>query len=279
MAVPATARGAAPEAGDGEEAAETAEAAPAEDHVAQAEALYDKGAAKFETADYKAAIDLWTEAYELVPDTPESGRIKALLIYNIATARERAYVVSQDVAELRQAKILLERFADVIDELYPESERAAERERVGKKIGELDAKIAAATADETSPEVEPDEPDPLTPPPPPGEKPGRPLVITGAVLLGVGAVGLALMGAGLGIGSGANDITGLDPADLEARRDQFSRGRLGNGLAYGGGIGGGALAVTGAILLGLGMAKNKRAATATAWLGKGGGGLSLAGRF
>ncbi len=273
LALPATAVAASPEDGVEGEAG-----APEDDLVAQAESLYDKGAAKFETADYRAAIELWTEAYEMVPDSPGSGRIKALLIYNIATARERAYDVNEDVVELRQAKILLQRFADVVDELYAEDERAAERERVQDKIAELDAKIAAATGDEGDP-VDTRTPDP--PPPPTDDKPGRPLVISGVVLLGVGAAGLGLMAAGLGIGAGANDISGLDPMDIPERRDQFDRGRLGNGLAYGGGIGGGVFAVTGAILLGLGMAKNKRAAstTAAAWLGEDGGGLSIAGRF
>jgi tetratricopeptide (TPR) repeat protein len=264
-AAPAAAAAPESDAGDGDE-------------VPRAEALYDKGAAKFETADYAAAIELWTEAYEMVPDAPESGRIKALLIYNIATAREKAYDVSRDVAELRQAKILLERFAEGIDDVYGD-DAAAERTRVEAKLAELDARIEKAEGgSEVGPkDVEP--PADAVPAETGSPKPGRPLVITGAVLLGVGAVGVGLMAAGLGIGAGANDLGGLDDADIEGRRDQFSRGRLGNGLAFGGGIAGGAFAVTGAVLLGLGMAKNKRAPKATAWVGREGGGLSLAGRF
>ena len=85
----------------------TASAAPGEpaleaDPLAEAQALYDKGRAKFETADYHAAVELWTEAYALVPDTADGGQTKVLLIYNIATAREKAFEIDGELSQLRE---------------------------------------------------------------------------------------------------------------------------------------------------------------------------------
>lgn len=270
------AKGAAPAAAA--DAPGAAEPAVDETTLAQAEQLYDRGKAEFETADYAAAVDLWTEAYRLVPDLPESSRIKALLIYNIATARERAFEVDEDPQQLRQAKILLESYEESIPDLYGEGEAAeAERAKVRERMASIDAALHAATGDD-----EPTPPPVVEPPPTTADAgpahPGRPLVIAGAVLVGVGVAGLAVMGAGLGIGAGANDISGLDDDDITGRRDQFARGRTGNGMALGGGIAGGVLAVTGAVLLGIGVAKNKKAAP-TAWLGPGSAGVGVRGRF
>lgn len=267
----------------------TAVAAPADPTQAdapdttldEAERLYDEGKAKFETADYEAAIELWTEAYRLVPDAQEGSRIKALLIYNIATAREHAFDVTQDPSQLRQAKILLESFEGSIPDLYPPEEQAAETAKVRERIAAIDARLT-----ETEPEPEPEpqlEPEPGPTPEPVDvgagpARPGRPLVISGAVLLGLGVAGLAVMGAGLGIGAGANDLSELQDDDIEGRRDQFSRGRSANAMAIGGGVAGGVLVVTGAVLLGVGLAKNRRA-TPTAFVAPGTAGLAVVGRF
>ncbi|MCA9717839.1 MAG: hypothetical protein KC468_24420, partial [Myxococcales bacterium] len=110
-----------------------------DERVKRAEELYAKGTSKFETADYKAAIELWSEAYTVVPADPAYGEIKALLLYNIATAREKAFEVYGEVSELRQAEILLGNFEKSIPSIYQEeSERAAEL----SKVRERKAKIA-----------------------------------------------------------------------------------------------------------------------------------------
>lgn len=245
----------------------------------EAERLYDEGKAKFETADYEAAIELWTEAYRLVPDAQEGSRIKALLIYNIATAREHAFDVTQDPSQLRQAKILLESFEGSIPDLYPAEEQAAETTKVRERIAAIDARLTESKT-ETEPEAQPEPgpaPEPVDVDTAPA-RPGRPLVISGAVLLGLGVAGLAVMGAGLGIGAGANDLSELQDDDIEGRRDQFSRGRSANAMAIGGGVAGGVLVVTGAVLLGVGLAKNRRA-TPMAFVAPGTAGLAVVGRF
>lgn len=254
--------------------------------LSEAQQLYERGRAKFETADYRAAVDLWTEAYALVPDTSDGAQIRVLLIYNIATARERAFDVTQDPAELRQAKILLGNFEKSIATLYGEGEEAdAERTRVQEKIAALDERLAEherAQNPEPGPTPDPVETDPEPDiPEPDGSAKG--LIIGGAVAAGLGVGGFALMGAGLSMGESANDISELADDDIAGRRDQFDRGRLGNRLALVGGIAGGLLLTTGAVLLAIGLKKRGASGSSSVAVrpsfGPNGGGLMLRGRF
>jgi tetratricopeptide (TPR) repeat protein len=269
-AVVPTAAAAAPKAAPTTAPAATSTSEP--DPLADAQRLYDRGKAKFETADYADAIELWTEAYAIVPETSEGAQIKGLLLYNIATAREKQFDVSRDPAELRQATILLESFERSIPTLYGEGPEAeAERTKVQSKIAELEARLreheaqlAAAEGDDDADEdTTPPPPEP-TPPPDDGQqrRGARGLVIGGAVAAGLGVGGLGLMAAGLGMGARANDISDLAPDDVDGRRARFDRGRTGNALAIAGGVAGGVLLLTGAVLLGLGL-KRARAGRAS----------------
>lgn len=269
------------------------EAAPQEDPLAAAQALYTKGRAAFDTADYRAAIDLWTEAYATVPDTTEGGQIKVLLIYNIATAREKAFEITEDPTELRQARILLKDFEKSIPALYGEGEEAnAERARVQEKIAALDERIEELQAQEDHPQmpgdgIEPgDEPeseitDPVVDDP--GTDPlAKPLIISGAAALTLGVGGLGLMGAGLAMGADSNDISDLEPDQIEERRDRFARGRTGNTLAIAGGAIGGVLVVAGGVLLALGLKRKKAGSSSVALVphvGPQRAGIGLRGRF
>ena len=269
---------------------------PAADPLDDAQKLYDRGKAKFETADYADAIELWTEAYAIVPETPESNQIKVLLIYNIAAAREKQFEVSRDPAELRQAAILLQSFEDSITALYGEGPEAeAERAKVQERRAAIEVRLREAEAaqareDEGEGEGE-GEGEPTTPPEPTtpddgGEAPvrgGRGLVIGGAVAAGLGVGGLGLMAAGLGMGARTNDIADLEPGDIDGRRDRFDRGRTGNTLAIAGGVAGGVLLVAGAVLLGIGVPRLTAGKRGTVALVpaplRSGTGLVLHGRF
>ena len=253
-------------------------AARAADPLAEAQDRYERGAAKFETADYEGAIALWTDAYSMVPATPENTEIKVLLLYNLATAREKAFEVDGKVSHLRQALILLDGFASSVTALYGEGEEGkAEAARVAERRAAILARIEAA---EGRPGEGPGE-GPAGPDPAEVEaRRGRTLTIAGAALLGAGGLALGLMGAGLGMGAAANDVSGLDPDDVSGRRDQFERGRLGNTLAIAGGAAAGPLVIVGAALLGVGMKKSRRAQAAAApALGRGFVGVSVRGRF
>lgn len=268
---------------------------PSVDPLTDAQRLYDRGKAKFETADYADAIELWTEAYAIVPETPESNQIKVLLIYNIATAREKQFEVSRDPAELRQATILLQSFEDSIAALYGEGPEAeAERAKVRERRAAIEVRLREAEAAQAAQAREDDGKaegtEPTTPPEPTtpddgGVAPrgGRGLVIGGAVAAGLGVGGLGLMAAGLGMGARANDIADLEPSDIDGRRDRFDRGRTGNTLAIAGGVAGGVLLVTGAVLLGIGVPRMKAGKRGTVALVpaplRGGPGFVLHGRF
>ncbi len=267
------------------------ETAPQQD----AQRLYDRGRAKFETADYAAAIELWTEAYASVPETAQGTQIKVLLIYNLATARSKQFEVSRDPAELRQASILLRNYEQQIPNLYGDGEEAdVERTKVEEKLAALDRQLAeheAAKAKgddegEGEPEGVPDASPPAeTNPADRGDEPAtgaRGLVIGGAVAAGLGAGGLGLMAGGLAIGARANDISGIDPADVESRRAQFDRGRVGNTLAIVGVAVGAPLLVAGAVMLALGLRRGRSGNTALVPAlapTRGGAGLVLQGRF
>jgi tetratricopeptide (TPR) repeat protein len=223
---------------------------------AKAEALYQEGKGAFETADYASAIETWTKAYTMLPSTHESARVKVLLLYDIATARELAFDVDGEVAHLRQAKILLENFDANIPALYEEGAAAdEERKRVHERIAKLEKKIEEAEAG-PGPLVDEPEPKPDEEPEDPGAaKKRKAMVIAGATLLGIGGASLGLMTAGIVIGEKANDISDLDDDDYEGRRDQFNRGRTGNTLAYVGGAAAGVFVITGTVLLVLGKKK------------------------
>ena len=254
-----------------------------------AETIFRRGQAKYETADYSGAIELWTEAYALVDSTPENASIKALLIFNLAQAHTKAYELDEDVIHLKQAQRLLTSFRDNLALLY-EDQPALEVEQA--KVDESLAVIEAQLADaEAEPEPEPEPPAPtLTDPESEGPvetgKPGKPLIIAGSAVLGLGiAAGIVGIVGGI-IGQGANDLSGIDPFDFEGREEQFNSGRTGNLLLIVGAVGAGILIPTGAALIGLGASRNKRINTAKlrvspSFAGRwgSGGGLAVSGRF
>lgn len=264
-----------------------------EDAVAVARELYDRGTAKFETADYEGAIELWTDAYARLPTSPETIDIKILILYNLATAREKAYEVDGELSHLRQALVLLDGFEKSIPSIYEEGEAAdAEAARVAERKAAIKAQLDAAEAKQAAASKDPKEPrDPKEPTtPPPSRPPGRSQVILGATFIGVGVAGLGVMTTGLVLGSQANDLSSLDPGDIGGRRDQFDRGRLGNSLAVVGVVLGATMVATGAVFLGFGAAKNRKhgkgrgveagpSAAAAPFVAPGLAGVGVTGRF
>lgn len=131
-------------------------AAPVEpsSDLEEAKSLYERGRAKFDTYDYSGAAELWTEAYGRLDDSPEHRVVRNDLVYNIATAQERAYELDGDLARLRQARALLAKFLENYEELVEDSpEKAAEIEKVQGRIQQLDQRIASGQppADTASP--------------------------------------------------------------------------------------------------------------------------------
>jgi hypothetical protein len=262
-------------------AAPEAAPAPADDGFDRARGLYQQGEARFATADFIGAIELWTEAFSSVPDSTDAARIKALLIYNIATARERAFEVTGDLTHLRQAKVLMVGYAESIPALFGDTPEAeTERGKITERLNVITAQIEAADRKKARDRRD-QRPSERADDAPAAERSHAVLLGTGAAALAVGVGGLAMMGAGLAMGSKANDLGDLADDDIDGRRSQFDRGRTGNTLAIAGGVVGGVFAITGAVLVGIG-AKRRASAKGNAWapwIGPRVAGLGVRGRF
>lgn len=266
-------------------AAEPAPAVAPDDGLAESKARHLEAEAKYNTADYEGAIDSWQKAFAALPRTGEANLYRSIILYNIAAAREKLFELRGDVEQLKQAKILLERFEASIDEDYAgEPEEAAEvRAQVEAKLTRIDALIA--TAERGSPPVvaPPVDADPPKDVPPPADTPtgddGRGLVIGGSVLLGLGVVAAAGMTAALVVGNRANDIGGIDDQDFGAREDTFDRGRASNAGAIAAGVIGAACVASGIALLVVGMKRRSSRTAFAPMIGRGVAGLGFARRF
>jgi hypothetical protein len=275
--------GAAAPAASSEPTAAAGDAKPVD--MDEVKRIYAEGKAKYDTHDYKGAIDAWTEALSLLPPVTENREIRNDLVYNIATAQERAYDIDKDAAHLRSARALLVDFVDEYKRLYtPTDEARAEVTRVKERIAKLDQRIA--DAEKGQPVANPhgttnveakrkaaalqqvfaDDPELAR-----QYKSGRGMIIGGAVALGVGVLSLLVCAAAIS----------------EARDGGSNRG-VDRGIAFAFGSVGVAGVVAGSVLLGIGVPKRKKAletarsrVVLAPTLGPGTGlaGLGLVGRF
>lgn len=295
-----TARAAAPEA-EAEAPAEGPEEAPAEEDptLAEAKAKFEAGAARYTAADYGAAIDLWLEAYALLPATVDNQFIKAQLIYNVARAQQKWFDIDQDIKHLRQSREILVRYADELDALYEPSQAAIEREKIEDQIGELDAQIAEWEAEQRRREAElaermrptfDFEADARE------EKRNKAMLGAGATLtlLGLGG-GVMILGGSL-MAKNAEEQIGNYPteADVLEREGYLEQGVAGNALMIVGTLSASIFLTAGLPLVGVGAAAEKKRRQRRRDAGvedvaqvravgpmvlPQGGGLSLSGRF
>jgi hypothetical protein len=242
--------------------------------MAEVKKIYDEGKAKYDTLDYTGAIDSWTRAYAMVPAQDEYREARNDLAYNIATAQEKQFEIDKKVEHLRQARGLLVSFVDEYKKLYePTPEAKAEVQRVKDRIAALDARILQAEQSAPPPaeikspkkggaavrEVFRQDPELYQ-----QYRSGRSMMIGGAVSLGIG---------------GAMGLVAIALAD----RDQFPDARP---LAISLGAVGLAAVVAGAVLLGIGVPKRKRAlreaqsrVVVAPTFSRGFAGVGLVGRF
>lgn len=269
--------------------------------------LAQSAQSRYETADFAGAIELWTQAYDLLPEAPEYTSQRNLLAYQIGQACLEAYAIDPKVAYLRKADKLLSGYLQTVDP--QDTETVAEIEA---RLTEIRGKIADAErleAERLERERQEAErareaadaaklPDPAIERARKAEeekrrkaaerekKLGRRLSIAGGVSLAAGASMLAVMGYGLAHGANLDDdgdaAVATGTPDQAALQDLLDKGVAANRLAAATGAIGGVLFVTGAALLATGIIKEKRARKALAltptWL-PGGGGLAFSGRF
>jgi len=215
---------------------------------------------------------LWTQAFTLLPNRADYAKINADLIFNLARAHERQFDVDNDPAQLRQAIILLERYIESLPSLYADdvAEFDAQKTKATQVKSEIEARLDAheSAAPSSTTDVSS------------GGEPGQAMVIVGATLAGLGGMALGLSGYAMAAGNSANDISGLDPSDIDGRREQFDRGRSMNTLAIAAGVGAGVLVGTGVALIVVGKKRGKEPKTAWApWIAPGAAGFSASARF
>lgn len=264
--------------------------------MAESRRLYERGKARFDTFDYAGAVDLWTQAYAKLP--ADEASVRNSMVYNIATAQEKAFEIDENVGHLRQAVKLLETYIANYKALYPANEETrAEVEKAENRIATLEERIEQAERGKVRP------PPPVegeasgtvigwnaTPAPEPDpellarnqqlareERKTDRMLIASYVTLSLGGL-FTLAGVATVVGTQAGDDseTGADDA---ARR---------NDAALGGGYGilvlGLAGVVAGFTLLGVGLDRRKKARNgvlvgATPTFGRGFAGASVRVRF
>lgn len=255
--------------------------------LTDAQALYGEGLTHYETLDYDLAIDKWKQALgrlrAAATGTPEQAASVAAarnaIVYNIARAQEKAFDQDKDVARLKKAKGLLERYVEDIAAGTSDSEDVA---KARARIAELSARIEQA-------EAKP-EPAITTPPEPvrtdaPAKPRGRGLVGGGSALL---VAGIGLIAGGASAGSlmttrAERRVPELDElADEPERRDELARGTRGDVILIACAVSGGVLALGGIAMIAVGatrMRSRAPRAAATPAIGRGFAGVVLRGRF
>lgn len=269
-------------------AQEPAAAPPVEDPAqAEAKALYEEGLAQYDTFDYEGAIKTWTRAYGKLPASEANALARNAIVFNIASAQEKAFAQDKDIVHLVRAKSLLEVYveenlaaggADEADIAKARARIASFEEQIRvEEKRKQDEKAAARKKDE-----------PKANPAKKGPREGTGLVAGGSVLLGLG-VATAIGGVTAGVleGKHATDaIAGLGAlGDEDERERQLARGKRGDTVVIATAVSGGVAAVAGAVLVAIGatrMRKSGRRTPQTAWapmFGRGQVGLSWSARF
>ena len=259
-------------AGDRESApVEVAEPAPAgpelHDPMLQAKQAYDLGRKLYDEAKYEDALGSFLDAQRLYASPDHHFNIarcyEALGRYELAVEYYRAYLRS-DPGDRANIESTIERIEAIITS---KDEPAAQP---------------------ALPEVEP-QPEPV--PPTDGSEdashPGRVLIVTGAVLTGVGVA--VLLGGGVGAGAAARDRSDQvddvfqggnpDGLSLDATRTLDEEGRRLESIQVAGAVVGTVLIAGGVTMLALGVRKKRARPSAAAMLGRGLVGVTFRGRF
>lgn len=110
-------------------------AAPSDPDRERAQALYAEGTILYDSANYAGAIDKFTQALALVKDDSEHDeRSRLVLLWNIASAHEKAYEIDSDPTHLRQALLLYRRYQGFAERIGD----AREQEDAAKRIANLE---------------------------------------------------------------------------------------------------------------------------------------------
>jgi tetratricopeptide (TPR) repeat protein len=274
-----------------------AEAEPepeAEDpNMLRARELFDSGVARYTASDYEGAIEFWLEAYALIPPTFDNRLVKAELIYNVARAQQKWFEIDQDIKHLRQAREILGRYLDEVDELYPAEQVALERQKVEEQIADLDETITEAEAEAARREAElaermrpkfDEKADARD------RKRNKAMIGSGSAFTAIGLTAVGALVAGIAMAGQAERAVEDLPleADIDERQRQVAKGSSGNALIVLGSLAGGVFLAAGVPLLAIGLVGEKKRKQRRREAGvdaaapvvlPGGAGLMVGGRF
>lgn len=173
------------------------------EELAQAEALFREGEARFVSADYNGAMEAFTKALGIVAALPEDNeQIQLLLLYNIGSAHEKAFEIDQDLAHLRQALTLYKRYLGFTEE----KDDLGEQLDVEHRILKIEKKLQLARQIEENKNGERERDVPPPPVSDDGWKKPRNIGIGLAVMGGAALVGgIGIIVAGSQLKPGAED--------------------------------------------------------------------------
>lgn len=212
--------------------------------------LAAEGQARRDAGDLAGAIDRWQQALAALPVTQATAHRRAGLVLAIAGAHEAQFERGREAKELQRALWVLDEYLAGLDPTDDENRVAVEQRRAA-----VAATLERERAPATSAPVE------LDPQP---RAPDRRLWVAGGTVVGLGVVGVAVLGFGLGLGAradaalqGAVDRPGDDPEREAAKAAALDRGQRANDAALAGGVIGGVLLVTGVALLIAGISRGR----------------------
>lgn len=213
--------------------------------------LAAEGQARRDAGDLAGAIDRWQQALAALPVTQATAHRRAGLVLAIAGAHEAQYERGREAKELQRALWVLDEHLAGLDPTDDENRVAVERRRAAVAATLDKARAPVATSAPVEQDTQPRAPD-------------RRLWVAGGTVVGLGVVGVAVLGFGLGLGAradaalqGAVDRPGDDPEREAAKAAALDRGQRANDAALAGGVIGGVLLVTGVALLIAGISRGR----------------------
>lgn len=257
----------------------TDDAAPTAD-LSEAQRLFDQGLARYESADYEGAIEVFTLALsEVRGQGVDDFHVRGLLLFNIGRAHVRAHEIDRDIEHLRQAQKILGSFL----------EQANSKEFAGtiddETLQEAEEQLAEIDRALTETSVDDDEPQPSSEMSPRAKRHramGIGLTVSGVAVLGAG-IGLLVWGTSYGPDAQTQvDSFASEPTLLPNEVDDFLASERRKGAAW---MASGAVVATlGVVGVAIGiqqLIKAKRANTPSVSAGFGPRGMALVvqGRF
>lgn len=215
-----------------------------------------------------AAARRWKTAADLLPETTANREMRAGIYEYIAIAYTEAVTADPSLELVREASIVFDEYIAGYTRSYgtetpPSPKLAAAQKDLADRRARAEAAAGPAPVDpldaEPGPAPAPEE-DPQ--PSKPTTRPWKPLVITGGVLLGVGA--LTLLGGAYGtfqsgrINREYNSGCDLDDPDPDCQR-LFTDGKNANAVSAASFVAAGVLIAVGIPLLVVGMKRKKTA--------------------